>query len=861
MKLVKTLAIATVTCVFAACGKHTNDVTIINGSDTLCIVPLADNAVRVIQKQKPTHKLPEYVYLPQAEKVDFSKHETDESIVIELRSMTVKYDKSTCLLTFTDKDNNVLFKEKSRSLTPDSVSGEATYSAQLTIDSPSGESIFGGGQFQDGYLNIRGLQRRLTQVNTQISIPFFTSSRGFSLLWNNYGLTDFNPSAQFITLEKGSSAGDKTVVDVTGTEGTRRETRESNQFSATLEITEAGQYALLLDVGQKMARTHHLSVDNQDVMKMKNLWLPPTASTIVELSAGTHSLVANLEASDKPRLYYHKIEDQTALQSPVAAAVDYTVFAGEAEKAIATYRQLTGQAPMMPSWALGYIHCRERYHSSAEIIENAQRFRSERIPMDMIVQDWQWWGKYGWNAMQFDETYYPNPKNLVDSLHQLNARLMLSVWSKIDPNSTVGQQLTADGHYIDGTTWIDFFSPAAADAYWQNFSSKLLKPYGIDAWWQDATEPENDDLEGRRVMDNQLPGEVVRNIYPLMVSRTVYEGLRTDAPDRRHFILTRSGAAGQQRYASALWSGDVGNDWETLRRQIIGGLGLMASGTPWWTYDAGGFFRPWGQYTDEAFHELYLRWLQTAVYLPLMRTHGYMSNTEPWHYGDKVKDLAREAISLRYKLLPYIYSATAEVSFGGSTLMRPLVMDFPNDSVALACETEFMFGKNILVSPVLEAGITKQNVYLPKTEGGWYDLATNKRVFTNGENYKAEVRENHIPAFVKAGTILPQAQVLSDVPAALAADWEIRIYPGADGEFNFYLDDGETYAYEQCNYVRATFKWDDAKKTLSFGKCEGTMAEGLSKQLRFVLIDPKTGATTNSIQLTYTGLEMDLAFM
>lgn len=224
-----------------------------------------------------------------------------------------------------------------------------------------------------------------------------------------------------------------------------------------------------------------------------------------------------------------------------------------------------------------------------------------------------------------------------------------------------------------------------------NFSRNLLKPYGIDAWWQDATEPENDDLLGRKVMNGTVPGEVFRNVYPLLVNRTVYQGCRKDDPSRRTMILTRSGFPGIQRYGAAVWSGDVGHDWETFRRQIVGGLSMMASGIPWWTYDAGGFFRPQDQYTDKKYHERFLRWLQTATFLPLMRVHGYQTNTEFWNYGEQVTRIARKSLELRYRLFPYIYSESARVSLEASTLMRPMIMDYGTDSLALVQKYEFMF--------------------------------------------------------------------------------------------------------------------------------------------------------------------------
>lgn len=677
--------------------------------------PMADNAVRVRFLKENFFDLPEWIYLDNLNvSQKYNVIEDSKAIWLNLKNIIVRVDKQTGKINYCNADKITVLKEKERNLQTSSVQGKSTYCAEQSFESPKDEYLFGLGQFQDGFLNIRGLSRRLTQVNTQIAIPFILSNKGYGLLWNNYGLTEFNPSHQKVKLEKNSEVGLREVVNTTSTEGSKQEVRESNSFVATINISIKGKYALLLDVGQKMARSHHLKIDGQTVINMKNLWLPPTTSIILELDAGPHTLQADLEKNDQPILYYKLVDDQTVLRSPVSSGIDYTVFTGNADQVISTYRNLTGNVPMMPRWALGYIHCRERFKSQNELLETAQKFRDEQIPIDVIVQDWMYWGKYGWNAMRFDEEKYPNPTLMVKQLHDMNLRLMVSVWSKINPASSVGKLMEANHYFIPNTSWVDFFNPKAAAAYWDNFSKGLLKPFQIDAWWQDATEPENDDLVGRKVMEGKYPGEVFRNIYPLLVNKTVYEGCRRDDPMRRTMILTRSGFSGMQRYATATWSGDIGHDWETLRRQITGGLNMMASGMPWWTYDAGGFFRPGKkQYTDVAYHERFLRWFQIGTFLPLFRVHGYQTDTEFWNYGKEMTRIARISLDLRYRLLPYIYSETAKVSFKGGTMMRPLVMDFANDTMALSQKYEFMFGPSFLVIPITEEGIKYKKIYLP----------------------------------------------------------------------------------------------------------------------------------------------------
>jgi len=693
------------------------------GSGKIKITKVARNAIRVqyTTDEAKANDLPDWLYVKHGE--------------VERQDISFKVDAQQQTLTVSDKGGQPVFKATQHQF----AGGEAT----LAFDSPEDEFLFGLGQFQDGYSNVRGLSRRLTQVNTQISIPMLLSSKGYGLLWNNYGMTEFNPCGKSVRLEKAKGEGKKEEVDATSTTGNKKEVRERHIFEATLNIAETGNYALLLDVGQKMARRHNLCIDGVPVIEIQNVWLPPTASKIVFLDEGRHTLTAELTKDDQPTVYYNKVKDETVLRSPVATAVDYTVFVGTPDEIIATYRELTGPCPEMPKWALGYIHCRERFHSSQEILETANRFKAEQMPVSMLVQDWQWWGKYGWNAMQFDETYYPDPKALTDSLHKMDIRLMLSVWSKIDKNSEVGKQMEHDGYYIPGTDWIDFFNPDAAAAYWKNFNERLV-PTGIDAWWQDATEPENDDLAGRTVNNGRWTGEQVRNVYPLLVNKTVYEGLVKAG--KEPMILTRCGFPGIQRYGSAMWSGDVGNDWDAFRRQIVAGLGMQAAGIPWWTYDAGGFFRPRDQYTNQDYIERMLRWIETSVYLPLMRVHGYMSNTEPWNYGDEAKQIIANCLKEREQLRPYIEACAKRVSKEGYTLMRPLIFDFADDETALRQSCEYMFGPELLVSPVTEPGVTEWRTYLPKQKGGWTEIHTGKH-YDGGQYVTTEVSKAYIPVF------------------------------------------------------------------------------------------------------------------
>lgn len=826
----KRILLALIMGIFCICANSQNHtISFLDGS--LTVTPLQDNAARIKYIEGEVAKLPEMLYVSNGEGIACKMTSKGEKTFFRLKEMTVTADAKNGTIEVTDLSGKKVFSALAHELRGSTIQGEPTREAKLVIDSPADEYLYGLGQFQDGYFNVRGLTRRLTQVNTQISVPFLISSKGYGIQWNNYGLTDFNPADMKVKMARAEAEGEEVTVNVTSTEGTRRETRRNNAFKAVLDIEEDGLYAVLLDVGQKMARRHNLSIDGVNVIDVRNLWLPPTTSVIVDMKKGRHELTAELERGDDPTIFYKKVDDRTVFSSPVAECVDYTIFTGSADEIIASYRAVTGEVPMLPDWAFGYIHCRERFHSQEELLATARRFRKEQIPVDLIVQDWQYWGKYGWNAMRFDEEQYPDPAQMVKDLHDMDMKLMISVWSKIDPSSEVGKQAQEKGLFIPETTWIDFFDEDASSFYWNNFRDRLLKPYGIDAWWQDATEPENDDLEGRRIMKGSQPGERYRNVYPLKVTETIHAGLSKDDPDRRPMIFTRSGFSGAQRYGAVLWSGDVGNDWQTLRYQVAAGLGFVSAGLPWWTYDAGGFFRPGDQYTNKDYIERMIRWIQVGTFLPLMRVHGYMSNTEPWEYGPEAQRLIKNQINLRYKLFPYIYSEAAKVTYEGSTLMRPLVFDFADDVEALKQDNEYMFGQSMLVCPVTEGGVSQWPVYLPENEGGWYDFRDGT-AYEGGRYVDVPVDIESIPVFVKGGSILPTGPARQSIAEKSDEPIVLNIYPGADASFCLYEDEGDNMNYESGCRSTIGMSWDDSARKLTIGKRSGTF-EGMQEVRTF----------------------------
>jgi len=814
----------------------------------LSLEPLTPDSIRIRCAKDPLTEPPSVILLPQATTPKFSVADSDRSITLKTSGIGVTFDRKTQSLRFMDASGQTLLQESpgGRRVTPSVLNGKPNYVVQDSFYSENQEHLFGSGEFQDGFLDIRDLPRRLTQVNTQISIPFFVSSNGYGILWHNYGLTDLNPADQHIDLHR-SHVGDESQISITTSAGAKVQKRQSADYTGEFDLPVGGKLALMLDIGSRMAKNYHVEIDGKLVVDFANRWLPPTTSWFSNLAAGHHTVRVVANTDDKPVIFWRPASDKTVLRSPVADALDYIVVAGSsADAVIAGYRQLTGRAPLLPIWAYGYIHCRERFHSADEIIKAAMDFRERHIPLDVIVQDWQYWGTYGWNAMQFDELKYPDPKAMVDQLHKDHVRVMLSVWSKIDPKSEVGHQFADKNYFIPGTQWVDFFNPQAAALYWQNFSDHLLNK-GFDAWWLDATEPENDDLHGRIVAG--MPGDKVRLLYPFMVNKTVYEGQRKDEPNKRVFLLTRSAFIGQQRFASATWSGDVGSDFETLKRQITAGLDYSVSGMPYWTTDAGGFFRPGqAQYSDAAYAERLVRWFEFSTFSPLQRIHGFQSETEPWRYGNQVEKEISSYIDLRMQLLPYIYSQAAAITFHDGTLLRPLMMDFGHDQKAMEQKYEYMFGPAFLVAPVVEAGAKTWPVYAPTSKGGWYDFWTGRSI-APGTNSVMEAPVDRIPVLVRAGSIVPLGAVTQYTTQEPPTKLEIRVYPGADGDFTLYEDEGTNYHYEQGAHSEIHFHWNDTAKVLDIAAVRGSFP-GMLKDRIFQVTSPDKKL---SCSLKYTG--------
>ncbi len=786
--------------------RDSNGVTFRTNSGSMRIEVCGERVVHVIASptsEIPSPKVPVVTQPCRAASLQVKVGRTETTLLTP--AITVAVNTSTGALSFSSGNANVVLTEPPQGGKAFDVqsSETKTWQIQQTFLSPSDEALYGLGQHQEGIFDVRGVPIRLHQANTNISIPFLLSSKGYGLLWNNPSLTDFNPADQAIAIDPKTTSG---------------------KFTTAAK----GVYGFLLSSDNRDRLS--LKVNGQPVIDLENIWTPSSASGVMTLDANKEYDVSAQGGPGGVQLSVRPPQDTTTFRSEVGQAIDYYFFYGpDLNHVISEYRALTGEAPLFPKWAYGYWQCRERYHSQQEILDTAAEFRKRQIPVDVLVQDWQYWGKYGWNATKFDEDNYPQPKEMLDQLHANELHMMISVWSRFGEDTDVYKRMKAHDFLVPGTVWTDFFNPAAQSAFWSALKEGIFQD-GMDAWWMDASEPEFDVLKGKQTFLGS--GESVRNAYPLYVTKAIYEGQRATTDRKRVVILTRSAFAGQQRNAAASWSGDISANWLTLRRQISAGLNFSMSGMPYWTTDIGGFFRPKDQYTSEAYHELLIRWFEYGTFCPVFRVHGYQSNAELWNYGPQVENILTEYDQLRYRLLPYIYSAAWGVTKKGETLMRSLPLEFSSDPGARAISDQFLFGPALLISPVTTEGAKQRTLYLPAGTS-WVDFWTGKRV-KGGQTINAEAPLDLLPIYAKAGSIVafgPEGQYAS----AKAEPIEVRIFAGADADFTLYEDEGDNYNYEHDAYSVISIHWDDKAGTLTIGDRHGSFPGMLEHRTFHVL--------------------------
>ncbi len=743
--------------------------------------------------------------------VKFNARRSGKYIVVKSDSLTVSLDTASGSISFlTPKGKKLLSEGAKVSFTPVDDAGVASFKVRQDFSLDADEPIYGFGNLENGRLSQRGLRRTLMPGNIEDGIPVFVSVKGYGVFWDNYSPTTF--------------------VD------------------------------------------------------------------------------------DKTTSYF---------ESEVGDCVDYYFMRGRnADGVIGEMRKLSGSVPMFPLWTYGFWQSRERYKSQHEIVEVVNKHRDLGVPLDGIIQDWQYWGNnYLWNAMEFMNPEFNNAQKMIDDIHGQNAKVIISIWSSFGPATRPYRELDSKNMLFNFSTWpqsgiaeqwpprrdypsgvrvYDAYNPEARDIYWNHL--KRLFDHDMDGWWMDSTEPDHLDFKPE---DMDTPTHLgsfrrVRGAYPLLTVGGVYDHQRKESEKKRVFILTRSGFFGQQRYGCNVWTGDVSSTWESFRNQIPALLNFTLTGNPNSNSDIGGFFagaynKSYGDNSavkNPQFQELYVRWMQFGAFTPMMRSHGADIKREIYYFGNRgetVFDAVEDAIRLRYSLLPYIYSTSWNVTNNNSSFMRALMMDFPKDKKGWECGDEYMFGPNLLVAPVVKAHYTAEKIikidentgwdrhentgseetlgnvdfmrpvdteiYLPEGSS-WWDFETNE-LHKGGRNITKATTLKSLPLFVKAGSILP---IGPDVQYAVEKPWdnlEIRIYPGADGEFTLYEDEFDNYNYEKGLYSTIGFIWNDKTRTLTIADRQGEYPGMLStRKFNVVVCDGKSHK--HPVEISYDGTKTSI---
>ncbi|MBQ4452029.1 MAG: glycoside hydrolase [Clostridia bacterium] len=519
--------------------------------------------------------------------------------------------------------------------------------------------------------------------------------------------------------------------------------------------------------------------------------------------------------------------------------LDYYIIPGTCEQAVRGYHYLTGRPALLPAWAYGYWQSQERYETADEMIRLAEGYRKAGIGLDCAVLDWCSWPDGQWGQKGFDPIRFPNPDALTKRLHDMDVRMMISIWPNMNPRSPQNDEFKQRNLLLPGGELYDALDPEARRLYWKQTKEGLFD-HGLDAWWCDSSEPwtsewshqekpEDEDMYQETLsMASDAIGTDNGCAYPFYHAMTMWEGQRSERGTKRVVNLTRSAWAGQQRYGTVLWSGDISAKWDTLKKQIAVGLDMSASGMPWWTQDIGAFFvkrgAPWywdGDYedgwNDPEYRELFVRWYQYAAFLPVFRGHGTDIRRELTNLKGEEYEAALKYNRARYQLLPYIYSAAGLTARHGGLIMKPLGFEFPDDEAARGTSDEYLFCNTILVCPVTEYKARKRKVYLP--QGMWYEMATGKRI-CGPMVYEAEAPLDVLPLFVKAGSVIPAVDTSVCAREAMSKEPVMWVFPGADGKLDWYRDAGDGYGYENGEYTVETYVWNDKNRSLLKGKGE-----------------------------------------
>ena len=814
---------------------------------------------------------------------------------------------------------------------------------QMKFDSPDDEAFYGLGQHQSEEFNMKGKNEDLFQYNTKVSIPFVLSNKNYGLLWDSYSYCRFGNPNDYLQLNRAFILYDRngkqghltgTYVDAKGKKLVRDEDsiyyeygtpaksaialktdnggiknfpKDFNLMGANVTYEGFIEPECCCKAQGKKGKKHmqlyqfvlyysgyvKVYIDGKEVVpeRWRTAWNPNTYKFATELQKGKRVQLRIEWRPDGGEAYCglrvsepRSAEERGKLSvwSEMAKDMDYYFIAGDnLDEVISGYRTLTGKASLYPKWVLGFWQSRERYKTQDEIEGTLAEFRQRQIPIDNIVQDWNYWPEDQWGSHKFEESRYPNPQQMLDKVHQMHGRFMISVWPKFYCNTDNYKELDAKGWmYVQSPTddihdWVgpgykngfyDAYDAGARKMFWRQMDENLYTKYnhdgiaGVDAWWMDASEPNVRDctpmwyrkaLSGPTALGTSTE---YFNAYSTVNADAIYNGQRSvwkgkkDEP--RVFLLTRSGFAGEQRFSTATWSGDIGTRWEDMRAQMTAGLNYSISGVPFWGMDQGGFcvenryvaaqqlFDKSGVENEDLkeWRELQTRWNQFGAFIPLFRSHGQWPLREIWNIAPDNHPAYKSFVyydKLRYRLMPYLYSMAGWAHFKDYTLMRPLIMDFNGDKEVENIGNQWMFGPALMACPVGYYKARNRSVYFP-VDCGWYNLYTNEYV-EGGQNLIVEAPYEQIPVFVREGAIIPfgpEMQWSDEKPAELI---NLYVYAGQNGKFQLYEDEGVNYNYEKGKYATIDIAYDDDSRTVTFSARKGNFP-GMLKQRRFNVV-------------------------
>ena len=906
-----------------------------NGPSLVRLEVLDDNIIHVSATPENRFRDPKsLVVLPRHKETEFLVHEETDRLIIETQDLRAHVIVRSGEVIFEDIQGNVLLKEQvggGKFFEPVEVDGTHGYSFRQIFESPEDEAFYGLGQHQSDEFNYKGKNEELFQYNTKVSVPFIVSNKGYGVLMDSYSMMRFgNPEEYkqlgdvFTLYDKDGKAGalTGTYKPMRGESLVRSEEKiyfehlvapemakvvnlpENFQFHGSevayegfIEAPQTGDYQFIL----YYAGYTSVTVGDETVVpeRWRTAWNPNAYKFTVHLEKGEKT---PLRIDWKPdgsvsyiglRAYDVVNPAQQAKHqwwSEMSKQMDWYFIAGDdMDEVISGYRTLTGKAQIMPKWAMGYWQSRERYKTSTEMIDALKGFRQREIPIDNIVLDWSHWEEDAWGSHEFDLARFPDPKAMVDSIHDMGGRMMISVWPKFYVDTEHYKEFNDKGWMYnkaneDGIRdWIghgylygfyDAYSEGARQLFWNQMYDHYY-PLGIDAWWMDASEPnirDCTDMDYRKALCGPTAlGSSTEyfNTYSIVNADAIYNGQRRVDSDKRVFLLTRSGFAGLQRYSTATWSGDIATRWEDMKAQISAGLNFAVSGIPYWTMDIGGFcvenrfvagqnhYNRTGEENADhkEWRELNTRWFQFGAFCPLFRAHGQFPFREPWEIAPEGHPAYESIVyytKLRYRLMPYIYSLAGMTWFEDYTIMRPLVMDFMKDPAVLNIGDTYMFGPAFLVAPVYEYGARTRNVYFPR--GGWFDYYTNK-YYEGGVARTVDAPYGQMPLFVRAGSIIPAGPEIQWTDQKPADVIDLYVYEGANGSFTLYEDENVNYNYEKGLYSTIEFTYDDILRTLTISERKGEFP-GMLKERVFNVIPVWKKGRSRPVEVKYDGQQV-----